>query len=443
MGFVVLRVRTGMSWHWLERVVIALIGSMLCAVALGQGVASPPPASADRQYGQEELDRLLAPVALYPDDLLAQILMASTYPVEVVEADRWARAHPGLSGDELDTELQDQDWDPSVKGLVAVPQVLAMMDERLDWTERLGDAFLTQQQDVMDTVQRLRARAEAAGTLVSTPQQRVVNANGVISIEPVNPEVVYVPVYDPAIIYGSWWWPAAPYYWYPPGYAAGGAGIYFGVGFVVGAAIWGNFNWGHRTVVINTRNYERFNRARISDAKWAHDPRHRRGVPYPSEATRRRYGTEPSGANARREYRGYEQPVSTSRPPPRPAPVQQAPEHHVTQAPAQPHGAKPAPVPRPQPAPAAPTAPAFESFGRGEAANAYSSRGAASRASEKAARNPHPTAGHAQGGRQGSAPPHPTGPQNGAPPAAPPHAGETHGGKTQSAPSHGGAPQQR
>jgi hypothetical protein len=436
----------------LAAIVAVLAACMVCAVALGQGVASEP-ADAGHVYSQEELDRLLAPIALYPDDLLAQILMAATYPLEVVEADRWARANPGLSGDRLDEALQEQDWDPSVKGLVSVPQVLAMMDERLDWTEMLGDAFLMQQQDVMDTVQRLRERAEAEGTLASTPQQSVTTSDGIVNIAPVNPEVVYVPVYDPALVYGTWWWPAAPYYWYPPGYVVGSPGLYFGVGFVVGAAIWGRCDWHHRTVVINTRNYDRYNRARIANDRWTHDPQHRRGVPYPNEATRRRYAPVPAGANARREYRGYAQPFAAPRASPAPPPPQRAPERRAPSIAAQPQRAAPEPqrgterrppltAAQPQrvaPAPAsAPAAPAFESFGRGAEARVYQERGAASRASERSTRSAPPAGAHPQGGQTRGAPSHPSGTQGGGAHGAPSQTGGAHGGG-----APGGGTQQR
>src|SRR3989304_2353649 len=159
-----------------------------------------------RAFTQEELDQMLAPIALYPDSLLSQILMASTYPLEVGEAARWSRTNPDLKGDQAVTAVEKKNWDPSVKSLVAFPQILMMMDEKLDWTERLGDAFLGQQTQVMDTVQYLRQRAQAAGNLNSNDQIRVDQQGEVIVIEPANPQVIYVPYYDPAVIYGPWWW---------------------------------------------------------------------------------------------------------------------------------------------------------------------------------------------------------------------------------------------
>src|SRR6202171_1756049 len=178
---------------------------------------------------QGELDALLAPIALYPDELLAQVLMASTYPLEIVMATRFVQQNPSLAGDALDQALRDQNWDPSVLSLTAYPQVLVMMNDKLDWTQRLGDAFLANQQQVMDTVQALRSRAQAAGNLQNTPQQTVMDQGGFIDIEPAQPEYVYVPVYDPRVIYGPWSDPVyQPDYWYPPsiyGYPDLSAGI--------------------------------------------------------------------------------------------------------------------------------------------------------------------------------------------------------------------------
>jgi hypothetical protein len=148
---------------------------------------------ATKKFKQEELDQMLAPIALYPDSLLAQILMAATYPLEVVVADRWAKANKNLKGDQLNDVLDKKDWDPSVKALVPFPQVLSMMSEKLEWTQKLGDAFLDQQDEVMDTVQKLRAKAGAAGNLKDTEEQKVIVKERGIEIEPAQPEVVYVP----------------------------------------------------------------------------------------------------------------------------------------------------------------------------------------------------------------------------------------------------------
>ena len=174
------------------------------------------------EASQQQLDQMLAPIALYPDALLSQILMAATYPAEVDEAARWSRDHPNLTGDDAVRAVADEDWDPSVKSLVAFPQVLARMAENPQWMESLGDAFLDQQPQVMDTVQNLRRRADAAGNLRSDDRIRVVESGPTVVVEYVNPQVVYVPYYDPLVVYGPWWWPAyRPVYWRPwPGYYA-------------------------------------------------------------------------------------------------------------------------------------------------------------------------------------------------------------------------------
>ena len=160
------------------------------------------------RFSKEELDQMLAPIALYPDTLLTQMLMAATYPLEVVAADRWVGNQPNLKGNLLDQALQDKDWDVSVKSLAHFPQVLAMMDEKIEWTTRVGDAFLAQKDEVMDSIQKLRAKAEAAGNLRSMKEQKVVNEQGDIEIEPADAGMIYVPEYDPLLIYGPWWYPA-------------------------------------------------------------------------------------------------------------------------------------------------------------------------------------------------------------------------------------------
>jgi hypothetical protein len=279
------------------------------------GFAQDQPAS--RQFRQEELDQMLAPVALYPDSLLAQILMAATYPLEVVQADRWAKANKNLGGDQLNDALDQKEWDPSVKALVPFPQVLSMMSERLEWTQKLGDAFLDQQDEVMDTVQRLRARAQAAGNLRDTEEQRVMAEDGGIVIEPVNPEVVYVPVYDPTVIYGPWWYPAFPPIFFPP---PPGLVIVRGFGFWRGVTVgrawdhgWGYWDWRHHYVNVNVNRHININRnisitrTNIQTTRWQHDVSHRKGVTYRNEATRQRYGQSIKGAETRRDFRGFGQ----------------------------------------------------------------------------------------------------------------------------------------
>ena len=269
---------------------------------------------------QQELDRILAPVALYPDALLSQVLMASTYPLEVVQAARWVKANPGLSGGALGRALEDEPWDPSVKALAPFPQVLEMMSERLEWTQRLGDAVLTEQDRVMDTVQQLRRRAHEAGNLGTNDRQKVLVQPEVIVIEPADPEVVYVPVYNPTVVYGGWWWPVAPYGWYPRGYVVSSglvAGISFGLGIAVSDYLWGGFDWHHHYIHVHrhrdpVRNVT-FNRhvnlhpvlAREADVRrWQHDPSHRHGLRYREQQARERFtgipGARPGGQSARR-----------------------------------------------------------------------------------------------------------------------------------------------
>ncbi len=269
-----------------------------------------------QKFKQEELDQVLAPIALYPDSLLAQVLMAATYPLEVVEADRWARANKNLKGEQLNAALDNIEWDPSVKALAAFPQVLAMMSEKLEWTQKLGDAFLAQEEEVMDTVQNLRAKAEAAGHLRTTNEQKVVVEEKVIQIEPVSPEVVYVPVYNPAIVFGSWWYPAFPPFFYcPPGVVlAPGIFWWFGPSVFVGPAwfTWGHWDWHHHTVNVNINrnviiNRTDIRRTDIQTRKWQHDATHRKGVAYRDEASRQRFGQTPRGSvESRRDFRGFE-----------------------------------------------------------------------------------------------------------------------------------------
>lgn len=271
----------------ISRIAFCLAGAFATVTPAGP-VAAQGSVSARSSLAQAaELEQLVAPIALYPDALLSQILMASTYPLEVVEAARWRKAHPDLQGEALESALQDQDWDPSVKSLAAFPTVLEMMNERLSWTSRLGDVFLAQQDALMDTVQALRARAQAAGNLNSSSEQTVTvtpssGGSTVIRIEPARPEVVYVPIYDPAVVYGPWLYPAfPPFYWHPPGYAVAGTVFSFGVGLFIGHALWSGYDWhAHRVKVVNVHHYNRFNRTRFSHVDWKHDPHHRRNVAY-------------------------------------------------------------------------------------------------------------------------------------------------------------------
>ena len=243
--------------------------------------AQQPEPGYRRDFSQAELDQMLAPIALYPDALLSQILMAATYPQDVFEAASWSRVNPELSGDTAVRAVEGEPWDPSVISLVAFPQVLAMMDERRDWTERLGDAYVGQPEQVMDTIQELRARADAAGTLRSTDEIIVQRQGNDYIIEPPTPEVVYVPYYDPRVAYGNWWWSDyQPVYWGPwSGYSyyprygglGWGYGVTLGSGFFFGA-----FDWPRRYVRYSSHRpwYFRGDRYRPGH-RWTHDRDHR------------------------------------------------------------------------------------------------------------------------------------------------------------------------
>jgi hypothetical protein len=209
--------------------VVAMIPATLIAQELPRPIPFSPTLFSPRLFSNEEIEQLAAPVALYPDPLLAQVLMAATYPVEVVQAARFVQANPTLRDSRLGEALRYQNWDDSVKALVSFPQILAMMDGKLDWTQRLGDAFLAQEQDLMNAVQVLRARAHAQGTLTGSPQQVVTVQAPYIYIQPASPQVIYVPVYNPLIVYGPWPYPAhQPYYYRPAGWPV--ATSFFGFG---------------------------------------------------------------------------------------------------------------------------------------------------------------------------------------------------------------------
>ena len=295
----------------------ALIGLLVVLMA------APAPVFAQNNipvFRQEELDQILAPIALYPDSLLAQILMASTYPLEVVQADRWVKSNRNLPPDAFQDALDRQAWDPSVKALVPFPNILSMMSERLDWTQQVGDAFLAQEADVMATVQELRAKAYAAGNLRSTQQQTVSRQGTIIVIEPANPQVVYVPVYSPMVVYGNWWYPAYPpvvIYPYPPSAFVMAGVITFGVG--IGVAIawnhwWGYWDWGHRHVYVNVNRTVNIHRTtvvhtrQIQTTTWRHDPGHRRGVAYRDPRTSEKFApANRQAVDNRRDFRGYDQ----------------------------------------------------------------------------------------------------------------------------------------
>jgi hypothetical protein len=282
-----------------------------------------------KPFKQEELGQMLAPIALYSDDLLTQIMMASTYPLEIVQAARWATKNKDLKGDALTEALEKEDWDPSVKSLVNFPDVLSKMNENLEWTQKLGDAFLAQQKDVMDTIQMLRKKAQEAGNLKTTEQQKVVVEQETIVIQPAQPNVVYVPSYSPAVVYGGWWWPAfpppPPFFPFPPMVTPYGGAMAFGAGIAMGAAwgyAWGHANWHGGDVNINASRNTNINNNINRDkykadmknkglgeggqGKWQHDGSHRKGASYRDQGTAQKFnrGSTSDAARSRESFRG-------------------------------------------------------------------------------------------------------------------------------------------
>jgi hypothetical protein len=302
-----------------------LVAPPITAAAQTADTSNSPPAQAQPaqpQTGQpepsqpllkpEQLDALAAPIALYPDVLLVNVLAASTYPLEVVQADRWLTAHKSLKGDALKKEVDKQSWDDSVKALASTPSVLSVMSEKLDWTKDLGDAVLAQQPDVMDAIQRLRSKAQANNKLTTTKQQKVSvqqqQNKQVIVIESAVPDTMYVPYFDPAVVYGEWPYQAYPPYYFaaPPyiGAAVIAAGIAFGAGFALGR--WGNYwgggcNWGNNNFFIN-----RSNSINNIGNNWQHNPAHRQGVKYGNANVAQRFGNNnlKAGAGNRVDFRG-------------------------------------------------------------------------------------------------------------------------------------------
>jgi len=315
------------KWTYLLAVPLTLV-QVPPQFALAQ---QAPPAQTDAAapaYTQAQLEQMLAPIALYPDELLTQVLVASTYPLEVAMADRWVEQpqNKSLTGDALLKALDDQTWDASVKSLVPFPMVLKTMSDQLDWTQKLGDAFLAQQADVFSAVQALRARAQAAGKLQSNAQQVVTQEASAIVIAPAQADTVYVPAYNPAVVYGTWPYPAYPpaYYPPPPGYYVGSAlaaGLAFGAGIAITGALWGwgQPNWGAGSVNVNVNRFNSINANQfnnfhsnnrsISSNNWQHNPDHRRGVAYSNNQVRQQYRPTQAGNVAQRDaFRGRESP---------------------------------------------------------------------------------------------------------------------------------------
>lgn len=307
----------------------------LSLLALLLALAAPVPtlaaegengAASEQVFRSEELDQILAPLALYPDALLAQVLMAATYPGDVADAVTWSTNHPDATGDDAVRQVSDQPWDPSVQSLVAFPAVLITLGQDPAWVQKVGDAFLAQPDAVMDSVQRLRQQAKAAGNLESNEQQKVteqpasttqVTSSGgssqqTIVIESADPQVVYVPSYNPTVVYGTWPYPSYPpvYYPPPPGYYFGTA-IATGIGFAAGVAIidslWGDCNWGGGDIDIDVNRYNNINSNRqinTGDKTWKHNAVNRDGVPYRDRASREQYGQRLANGEQRQELRG-------------------------------------------------------------------------------------------------------------------------------------------
>ncbi len=299
-----------------------------CLLAAGAARAADPP-----PFTAANLDQMLASIALFPDALLSQVLMASTYPSDVALAADWAYANRQLEGDAAVKAVQDKPWDPSVQSLVAFPQVLAMLGENPQWVRDLGDAFLAQPGEVMDSVQFLRSKAKEAGNLASNaqqviavepapppPQVIVVNAppppTQIITIMPANPQVVFVPIFNPIWAFGPWWHPRFPPFFFPPpprwgwGWSsAAHTGFWWGVGIGVSHSLWGGVDWRRRDVNINVNHWNNINvnrriDSRDRDVSWRHDVRNRHGTPYRDAATRDRLQQRVGDARSRDEYRG-------------------------------------------------------------------------------------------------------------------------------------------
>lgn len=292
--------------------VIALAPSLLPAPASAQETS-------EKTFSTEQLDQMLAPVALYPDEVLANVLMAATYPLDVVQAARWRKepANKKLKDDALTKALESKSWDPSIKALTLFPEVLDLMSDQLEWTQSLGDAFLAQEDDVFARVQYLRQKADAAGNLKSNKQQTVKKETNpetkvqYIVIEPAVPEYVYIPVYQPTVVYGSWWYPSyPPYYWnWYPG-ASFVNGLFWGAGFAIANEIWGwnSFDWYRGNIDININRYNNINvnRPAINNNVWQHNPTHRGPVPYRDKGTRDKFAKDTNLRDKSKDFSGYD-----------------------------------------------------------------------------------------------------------------------------------------
>ena len=316
-----------MFLHIIGRSLIVLL-LLIPGVATAQAPSNPRTATSDELLKPEQLEALVSPIALYPDSLLSNVLMASTYPIELVQAERWLTRNKNLSGDALKAAVDKQKWDDSVKALIVTPPVLAMMSSELDWTQKLGDAVLAQQADVMAAIQRLRLKAQDNGKLTTTPEQKVTveqqDNRRVAVIEQTSDDTVYVPAYDPGVVYGAWPYAEYPaYYWgYPEawGYGIGAGvlarGLWFGGGYALGRWASGNWgwggrvNWGNGNIIRNWPRATPYNVTNINNIgnrsgnTWQHNPAHRGGVRYSNANVQQRFGNANRAGGAERRGGG-------------------------------------------------------------------------------------------------------------------------------------------
>ncbi|HTC94379.1 MAG TPA: DUF3300 domain-containing protein [Terriglobales bacterium] len=304
--------------------VLLLVGGTVSRAQQAAPQASPP---APEKIPNDQLDSLVAPIALYPDPLLAQVLAASTYPLELVQLQQWLEKNKNLKEKELTAAVEKQPWDPSVQAMAPFPDIVKQMVDGIQWTTDLGNAFLAQQKDVMDAVQRMRAKANEGGKLKSNDQVKVetkkVESKDVIVIEQSNPQVVYVPSYNPSVIWGPPAYPYPPVYYPPAGYYAAGMAISFGVGVAMGAAWGGGWGWGcgwggNNDITVNRNNTFVNNSNRVNNVSnrqnlsnrsgnWQHNPQHRGGAPYSSQATANRFGGTTRGSSTATRQAGARQ----------------------------------------------------------------------------------------------------------------------------------------
>ncbi len=307
----------------------------LAGFAADEPPAGQPPAAPPANYSSDRIEQLVAPIALYPDALLAQVLMAATYPAEIAKAAYWLQGNPNLGPEDMNFEMQGKPWDPSVKALVAYAEVLYKLNANLDWTRDLGNAVLGQQPAVLDAIQKLRAQAKAAGNLASDKQQAVTAEPDNIQIQPADPQQVYVPAYDPVTVYGSGW--GYPTWYYPGVYNNyGRPGNYRDYG------LYGNCDWRKHNLYVDRQRFINLYhtdpnfRQEVNDIKqrvWQHDPDHRHGVPYHNAEIQSRYAAQLAAEHSRlNQYKGYHQTGASMPRAQNTAPALQGPPQHSSAA---------------------------------------------------------------------------------------------------------------